>query len=108
MKLINRNCLILRPQKPFFDWLKGLFKEAPMAELDEHSVYLIRELNSEADFNRWLSKNYQKLFEHELNNWYTEPSAWPQDRSLSLFKAWFELEFNSMVFDLERTKIEKE
>ena len=106
---INRNSFIVRPKKPFFDWLNALFEgEEPIQNKEENNVYLIREFDNNEDINRWVDNNYQTIFDNELNDWYTDESRWPKNRTLSMFKSWFDVEVNSMVLDLEDFEIEKE
>lgn len=105
---INRNAIVVKPKKPFFDWLNHLFPEDPMHEKPETNIYLIKEKNSNEEIERWISRNFDQLFQNELNDWHTDERAWPQKRTYKLFKEWFDFEIHSMVLDLEETEITKE
>ena len=71
-----------------------------LAEANEDvSAFLVHAGASE-ELDAWLVDCYLAIFEALLEEWYTDPSMWPQDRSLKLFKAWCEVEAHSMVFDM--------
>ena len=40
------------------------------------------------------------IFEQELTSWHLDESAWPQKRDFKTSTEWFEVNLNSMVFDL--------
>lgn len=99
---VNRNAIVIKPKRPFFDWLKGLY---PRRELvltkDEANVYLIREYDSNEQIAAWISRNFDRFFQNELNDWHTDEKDWPQQRTFSMFKEWFDFEIHSMVLDME-------
>lgn len=101
--MLNRAVLILRYKQPFVDWINAA-DPTPTQELtlvdvnDDNTAYLI-EVEDEKEFERWLKENAEMLFEEELNGWYTDPSLWPQDRSLALFKKWCTFELHTLVID---------
>jgi hypothetical protein len=106
---INRNAILVRPKKPFYDWLNNLFKEhKPMASLEENNIYLIGEMDSNEHIKKWIKKNYDQLFVNELNGWYTDESGWPANRTYTMFCEWFDVEIHSMVLDLEEYPVTKE
>ena len=106
---INRNCFIVRPKKPFFDWLNSLFKdERQINSQEENNVYLVREMDSNEEIRAWIEQNYEDIFQNELNDWYTDDSRWPTKRTLVMFQSWFDVEIYSMVLDLDDSEIEKE
>jgi hypothetical protein len=47
----------------------------------------------------WIKLNYRQLFEAELEGWYTDPTLWPQDLTLQLFREWFDVECHSVLID---------
>lgn len=102
--MLNRAVLILRYKQPFVDWINAA-DPTPTQELtltdvnDDNTAYLI-EAEDEKEFERWLKANAEMLFEEELNGWYTDPSLWPQDRSLALFKKWCTFELHTLAFDM--------
>jgi hypothetical protein len=102
--MLNRDLLIVRYKQPFVDWVNAADPYTGdhltiLEDANEDSpVYLIHEFASE-EFESWLESCYIQLFENILDEWYTDPALWPQDRTLKLFKAWCDLEVHSMVQD---------
>lgn len=64
------------------------------------SAYLIPQLDSDEDSWAWIRANRDALFELTLNEWYTDESMWPSDRSWESFQDWFHIEFVDLVWDL--------
>ena len=44
--------------------------------------------------------HYGRFFAQELANWTTDTNLWPTERSLVLFRRWFDIEILDMVFDV--------
>jgi hypothetical protein len=106
---IDRNAILVRPKRPFFDWANSVFKGGPpINERDECNIYLVREMASNEDVLKWVRKHFEDLFANELNDWCTDEDRWPQKRTYALFTAWFEVEVHSMVLDLEEGPVTKE
>ena len=105
--VINRAVIILRYCEPAVRWINKAdpYVEDPGITLNsvnqERTVYLIPEDAAEDQdtVDQWIALNYHHLFEAELDGWYTDPQLWPQDRTLDLFHAWFEVEWHSVVID---------
>ncbi len=105
---INRNAIVVKPKKPFYDWVYYLYPESPVTKKEEANIYLVRERDSNEQTENWLKKNFDKIFQNELNDWHTDTSDWPQKRTFRIFKEWFEYEIHSMILDLEETEIIKD
>lgn len=105
---INRNAIVIRPKQPLFDWVNSIDPENPVETTDEGTVYLLKEKDSNEEIVKWLQRNFDNIFQNELNNWYIDEQVWPQKRTYQQFKAWFDVEIHSMILDLEETAIMKE
>jgi hypothetical protein len=57
-------------------------------------------VEDEEELAEWLELNGTVLFEEELNGWYTDPSLWPQDRSLALLSKWCAFELHTLLYDM--------
>ena len=102
---INRNAIILKPLQPFLDWLADLYP-GEMHDVSEMTTYLVSvEIG---DVEAWLKKKFDKLFMQELEGWHTNKKEWPQKRTYTMFKQWFQVEVSSMVYDLEKEPVFKE
>lgn len=99
--MVNRGVLIVRPKQPYLDWAAGLDDSNLVPDAHgERTVYLIPEFESDDEAAEILADLYAEIFERELDDWYTDESVWPQDRTLAMFNQWFDIEFHSVVEDL--------
>ena len=109
--MLNRAALILRYKQPFVDWINAAdpsptFHALTLAEVNqEHTVYLV-DVEDEDQLVQWIERNYQELFEEELNGWHTDPPLWPRDRSLEMFEEWCSFELHPVVVDTRASPLE--
>lgn len=107
METINRGAVILKYQPKAVKWLNDAdpYEDGVDISMDrvrqDRTVYLVSDAdaNGEKAVNRWIEANYDLLFEYELYQWYTDPSLWPEDRTLEKFREWFDVEYHSWVVD---------
>jgi hypothetical protein len=101
---LNRSALIVTPKQPFLDWLH--FVDPTSSDLTlqdlgkDPNIYLIPECKDDDQFANCLEQMHPSIFEDQLDGWWTDEAAWPKDRSLNSFQAWFDCRFYSMVIDL--------
>jgi hypothetical protein len=99
--MLNRAVLIVRPEKPFFDWAAQLDDSGMLPDVDgEQTAYLVPEFEDGADAERVMRLVFAEVFERELFGWHTDESAWPPQRTLAMFRKWFRIELHSVVEDL--------
>lgn len=102
---INRYAIVVKPLKPFADWLFNLYPEDGFPEFIDSNIYLV---NDEIDdLEAWLKKKFDKFFMFELESWHTNKKEWPQKRTYKIFKQWFQVELSTMVFDMEKQPVSK-
>jgi hypothetical protein len=101
---LNRSAIVITPQQPFLDWLHATDPTSiELTLLDmtrDPAVYLIPECDSDEDVLEILRNLCEYIFEEQLAAWYTETSVWPRDRSLDVFRRWFDFSHHSMLIDL--------
>ena len=100
--MLNRSSLIIRPKKPFLDWVTS-YEGSRISVQDvglEQIVYLIPEYLHDLDAHQVLKRVYETIFEMELEGWCLDENRWPSMRTLGVFMEWFSVEFHSMVIDL--------
>lgn len=105
--MINRAAVILRYREPAARWVNEADPNADTADVtlgvvnNEATVYLVSDEDADGPdaLDSWIELNYQQLFESELDSWYTDPELWPQDRTLELFRAWFEIDCHTTIVD---------
>ena len=109
--MLNRSAVIVRPKKPFCDWLRAVdYEDAPEVTLDEMgpTLYLVPDYEDPADAEKILKKVCDEIFCRELEGWYTDVEVWPKDRSLKVFKQWFDVQHYEIVEDVGRGHIEND
>lgn len=73
----------------------------------DRCAYLIPGYPSIEQAKHYVERNYNAFFEWELYGWYTDASVWPEKRTLSVFRKWFDVEIHSMVIDMLKERIER-
>lgn len=108
-EMTDRSALILKPKKPFSNWLTSHDPNDRDADLEEdQDIYLIPEFDSNKEFETWIKENFDAFFCDQMNHWYTDETMWIQNRTFKLFKEWFDYKMHSMVWDTLDDPIEKE
>ncbi len=107
---INRNAFTITPRATFLEWLKktegnSLF---PITDSDDAHIYLLEEKDSNEEIELWLQKNFDRVFKKELEAWYSDEKLWPQKRTYLMFKEWFDISYQSMIYDLENSFVDKD
>ncbi|MFO0477953.1 MAG: hypothetical protein ACK50L_04120 [Bacteroidota bacterium] len=83
---INRNAIVIKPKKPLFDWINYLYPESPVTKKEEGTIYLIREKDSNEETEKWLKRNFDQIFQNELNDWYTDKMIGHKKELLKFFR----------------------
>ena len=101
---LNRTVVLLVPKQPFLDWLNNVDPDDQTLTVDDlrddNEVFLIPQFADNSDSEKWVEKRWDFLFEHMLMGWVEDEMAWPQDRSLAMFREWFDIEIHTMAWDL--------
>lgn len=66
----------------------------------EPTVYLIAECETSEEVREVLQELCEELFIDQPDGWYRDQATWPKDRSLDVFRRWFDLEHHSILTDL--------
>ncbi len=107
-KNINRTALVLKPKQPFHDWLLSVEPGNDFSDaLQEGDVYLLSDYEKISQMQNWLKRNFDSLFTDQLNNWYADEDLWPQNRTMAMFKEWFEYSLFTTILDTQEGRIEK-
>ena len=64
------------------------------------SIYLLPECDVEDELEECFKEVCVEIFEDQLDGWYRAQDRWPKDRSLQIFRLWFEYRFHFVLFDL--------
>ena len=101
--MLNRCVVAVRAREPFRQWLASLPdpENASLAELNsEITAYLLPDYDEDHQRQLLLSRYFDLIFKDQLAGWWTDARDWPTNRDLAMFKAWFSVEFHSVVIDL--------
>ncbi|PEN12716.1 hypothetical protein CRI94_11855 [Longibacter salinarum] len=111
--MVNRGAILIKYREPAIRWINETDPYDEQFEIgakdlqQDRTVYLVSEdvVDGEEAVNRWLEANFEEVFEHELGGWYTDPSLWPSRRTLKMFRDWFDVEYHSVIIDMEGGQI---
>jgi hypothetical protein len=110
MEEVNRSLLVVKPKRPFLEWARKVDERGTEVTLDflreDCNAYLIPEYEFDEDQDEILTWCFEDIFAEELFSWSTDEADWPPHRTLKMFKEWFDLEFHSMVHDVDDAPLE--
>jgi hypothetical protein len=109
MNSINRQVAIIKPKKPYADWissLPGIDEEYSIESLsDDCTAILLPQFDNEEQSLNFIKKIYKKLFEIELASWNTDLKTWPKNRTYKIFCEWFKIEMHTEILDFGKDEI---
>ena len=105
-EMVNRHAITAKPRQPLLTWINALYPDMS-EDGSETTVYLVNARNTSEDTEKWLKRNFNEIFENELNERHTDENDWPQKRTYKLFKEWFDTEIHTTVVDIEDSPIRK-
>lgn len=105
---LKRSALVLSKKKmPYYGWLQSIGKGSQNSNTTDNEVYLLPDYEEIDQMEKWLSRNFDLIFQDQLNGWITDQDLWVKNRTYKLFKEWFDYSLHTMIFDLEKGEIEK-
>lgn len=101
LEMVKRSSMFLLPKQPFIDWVNATYPDDKPIVLEgyEGDVFLLPDFEEVKQMESWLKRNFDYIFTEQLDQWYTDEEGWPQNRTLKMFKEWFEYRMNTMVWD---------
>jgi hypothetical protein len=102
-KIINRGLLVVKAKEPFREWISSLpiTHKITIKEIsNDCTAYLIPQFEDDQQRDAILNEVYSDIFVEWLFNWCIDDNRWPLNRTLALFKTWFELEYHSIVKEM--------
>ncbi|MCX8513989.1 MAG: hypothetical protein RL017_155 [Pseudomonadota bacterium] len=107
---VERSVAIIKPKKPFLNWLLETFDDIP-TNLTLESIridcnsYLIPEVEEIEDGVNFIDEKFIDLFSLELSSWTEDETIWPKELTLKLFWEWFDVEIHPTIIDLCDTEV---
>jgi hypothetical protein len=111
-RTINRAIIILLPRQPALDWIMRVEPEQEpqtLANIRQDCDALMvsqREVDSVESAQKWVHGNWEMFFDEFLGDWYTDEEVWPEKRTLKMFNQWFDIHYQSNVWDFADEPIE--
>jgi hypothetical protein len=112
-RTINRSVVIVRPKRPFLDWLSSVEKAlgGRVSQIDlteEGAAFLIpdEDIIDAKEARRYIEKKWREIFEQFLFDWFIDDTLWPKKRTLKMFREWFDLIYAPMAWDLVKKPLE--
>ena len=105
MRVVNRTAVTITGAQPYVDWTRSTDADFARGAITVAraklygTAYLLPEFELEEDVLEWVEENAAWLFEFQLAAWTEQESAWPQNRDLKTFRAWFRVDVHSVVVD---------
>ena len=91
------SALVLTPRTPFLAWARQVVPDD--SNPPDTVVVLTPELPTEDHRTRWLEQHCDEVFGMQLLPWTEDVGAWPVDRSLQVFREWFDVTWSPAVDD---------
>ncbi len=109
MYSVNRQMVILKPRQPFLNWLNNLDKNNLSLEdiRSDCTIFMIPVVDNLTNAENYLKGIFPDLFEMELSEWNIDEVLWPKDRTIEMFREWFDVFFHSTLIDTLENEIEK-
>ena len=103
--VLNRSVALLVYKQPFLAWLQSADPTPgtvwTLEELrEDNDTFLIPQFDDPSDSVKWIESRWRALFDSILIDWLTDESLWPKNRTLKMFREWFDIKVHSMVWDL--------
>ena len=101
MYYLNRDLVIIKPQKPYIDWANSVFDDTCIHRNFEEDcrAVLIKVGDTRQVAEKFIRKHFRQIFEDELWAWCTDEGKWPRKLTYRMFQKWFKLEYHSEVID---------
>ena len=109
--MLNRCAVTIRAKEPVLAWLQSLpgYEDITIDEINrETTTYLLPVYEDDAEKEALFGQYLDLLFEEELAGWWMAKDDWPESRSREMFKSWFDIDFHSVVVDLEDAPLRDE
>lgn len=97
---LNRSVIVVYPKAPYERWTGEDLKAGGLDPEKDGTAYLIPMMQDLDEFDDFLEQTWSWLFAQQLSMWTEDDATWPQDRSLQMFRQWFEVRVADMVVDI--------
>lgn len=104
MELVNRIALVVTPKRRYAEWTRSVAPDTPRLEPEQlkglATVFLVEALDEEPEMQAVIDEHYDEVFEYMLEAWTSDESLWPPNRTPHVFRDWFDITLQDLLFDL--------
>ena len=104
MELVNRVALVVTPKRRYAEWTGSVAPNRERLRAEQlkamATVFVVEALDEELDVQEVIDENCDEIFEHMLEAWTTDDSLWPPNRTPHVFRDWFDVTLQDLLFDL--------
>ena len=104
MELVNRVALVVTPKRRYAEWTRSVAPDAPRLGAEQlksmATVFVVEALAGEPDVQDVVEEHYEEIFEHMLEAWTSDQPLWPPNRTSHVFRDWFDVTLQDLLFDL--------
>lgn len=104
----ERTAVVIYFRKPFIEWsytvgawIRMTEEEEQEAIRDGTTVILLPEMETTFEIEDYLKKHYERIFCYLLNEQKRDQNLWPQNRSYTMFREWFDVTEIDWVLDMD-------
>jgi hypothetical protein len=114
MRVVNRTAVTVVGAEPYIEWTRSRDADFNRGQLTVvrskafGTALLLPEVDYEEDLQEFVEENFEWIFEFQLSQWTADETAWPQQRDLQTFRAWFRIDLHNVVVDVADDDIEGE
>ncbi|MCX6150862.1 MAG: hypothetical protein NTX22_10080 [Ignavibacteriales bacterium] len=110
MYALDRQLVVIKPKQPFYNWLKNINKRKISLEdiRGDCTAFLIPVSDNLSDAEKYIRSKFTEIFDMELSEWNIDEKLWPNDRTVEMFKEWFDVYFHSTIIDTVEKEILKD
>jgi hypothetical protein len=105
MRTINRTAITIVPRQPYIDWANS-FDDAETYDTPHATTILIPDKYDEFNYETYVKKIINQVFDEQLDSWTANPDEWPKKRDYKMFKKWFDVLCSDMIWDYVDGEIE--
>ena len=104
MELVNRVALVVTPKRRYAEWTRSVAPETQRLEAEQlksmATLFVVEALDDQPDIQGLIDEHYEEIFENMLETFTSDESLWPPNRNPHVFRDWFDVILQDLLFDL--------
>ena len=107
---VGRHLIFLGYKQPFLKWLSELVpspltkKSLNRLRVDNEAFLIANDIaDSTEKAEKWVDDNWRMFFGIVLKGWVADEHQWPTKMTVQLFREWFDVRYQPVVWDIALT-----